>query len=102
MGNHLVLHQLAGAAIEVAPHQVLGEREEPDDGLLAHLPALERQDGFTQAPEQARDVHAGLVALELLQALDRHVELGRELLQQRHVHLRLVVGELAKWKACRQ
>ena len=77
--------QLLAAVLEVFPHQVLGEGENSQVGLLQHLPLGNLGDGEPECLQHAGHVEALVVQGKRLQPGDAKLETGLEQLQERRV-----------------
>ncbi|KAG0929878.1 hypothetical protein G6F31_017206 [Rhizopus arrhizus] len=62
--------QLLGTVLQVLPHQILGERENPQVHLLQHFPASDLAHGKTEGLQHAGHVHALVVGGQDVQARD--------------------------------
>ena len=74
--------QLLGAVLQVFPHQILGEREQAEMGLLDHFPMLDFSDREPERLQHALDIHTAFIHWQGFQPRDAQLEIGLEELQQ--------------------
>ena len=86
--------QRLSALREVAPHQELREREDPDLDICPNFPARHVAHSFTKAPQDQLDVETGFVCGKRVEPFNANLE-GRLLqhLEQGHVDAGLVISE---------
>ena len=91
--DDLVFGQLAGAVPDVVPHHKLREGEDTQIGGLQHIPALLGHDRLPYHREHLPGINTVFVLGKGLQTANPDAEILAELLQQRDIHLGLVVPE---------
>ncbi|SPT39883.1 Uncharacterised protein [Achromobacter denitrificans] len=91
MPDDAVGFQLLGAVLQVFPHQVLGEREDPQMHLFQHFPAHDFPHGQPERLQHARHVHALVISGQDVQARNAQLVVVAQHLQQRGIDDGLVV-----------
>ena len=85
--------QVVRAVADVVPHDELREREDAQIGGLEHVPLLLIHDNLADDGEHPAGIDAVFIHRQRVKPVDHNVEILLELLENRNVHLRLVVAQ---------